>query len=68
MTIPAILELLSSEDQSLLIWRNALLVLDLGLYILDGVAGLNLQSDGLSSQGLHEDLHDDACLDLCNES
>jgi hypothetical protein len=31
--------------------------LDLGLDILDGVAGLYLQSDRLPRQGLHEDLH-----------
>ena len=31
--------------------------LDLGLDILDGVAGLHLQGDGLPGQGLDEDLH-----------
>uniref|UniRef100_A0A453CNI3 Uncharacterized protein n=1 Tax=Aegilops tauschii subsp. strangulata TaxID=200361 RepID=A0A453CNI3_AEGTS len=36
---------------------DALLVLDLGLDIVDGVRALNLQSDGLPRQGLHEDLH-----------
>merc|ERR1739837_57376 len=34
---PAILELLSSKDQPLLVWGDALLVLDLGLDILNGV-------------------------------
>ena len=34
-----------------------LLVLDLGLHSLDGVGGLDLESDGLASQSLHEDLH-----------
>merc|ERR1712151_1060299 len=53
----AILELLSSEDESLLIRRDAFLVLDLGLDILDGVCGLNIKSDGLTSQSLDEDLH-----------
>ena len=33
------------------------LVLDLGLDIFDGVAGLNLEGDGLPRQRLHEDLH-----------
>ena len=33
------------------------LVLDLGLDIVDGVAGLDLESDGLPGQGFHEDLH-----------
>merc|ERR1711896_71751 len=40
---PAILELLASEDQPLLVRGDALLVLDLGLDILDGVGGLNLK-------------------------
>ena len=53
----AILKLFSSKDQSLLIWWNALLVLDLGLHILDRIRGLDLESDGLASQGLHKDLH-----------
>lgn len=50
----AILELLTSEDQSLLVRGNALLVLDLGLDIVDGVRGLDLEGDGLARQGLHE--------------
>ena len=43
-----ILQLLSSEDQTLLIWGNSLLVLDLGLDVLDGVRGLDIQSNRLS--------------------
>jgi len=53
----AILELLTSEDKSLLIWWDSLLVLDLGLDVLDGVRWLDIKSDGLASQGLDEDLH-----------
>jgi len=53
----AVLELLAREDQSLLVRRDALLVLDLGLDVLDGVALLNLEGDGLAGQGLDEDLH-----------
>merc|ERR1712213_269590 len=53
----SILELLSSKDQSLLVWRNSFLVLDLGLDILNGVRWFNLEGDGLSSQCLDEDLH-----------
>merc|ERR1712072_462426 len=53
----AILELLTSKDESLLIWGNTLLVLDLGLDVLNGVCGLNIKSDGLTSQSLDEDLH-----------
>ncbi|KAF7078315.1 hypothetical protein CFC21_082774 [Triticum aestivum] len=53
----AILQLLAGKDQALLVRGNALLVLDLGLDIVDGVRALNLQSDGLAGEGLHEDLH-----------
>ena len=53
----AIFQLLASEDQPLLIWGNAFLVLDLGLDVLDGVAGLHLEGDGLTGEGLDEDLH-----------
>ena len=52
-----ILELLSGEDQTLLIWWDSLLVLDLGLDVLDGVGGFDFQGDGLSGEGLDEDLH-----------
>merc|ERR1719219_147296 len=38
----AILKLLSSKDQSLLVRRNSFLVLNLGLDILNGIAGLHL--------------------------
>ena len=53
----AILELLSSEDESLLVGRDALLILDLGLNVVDRVRGLHLKSDGLASESLDEDLH-----------
>ena len=50
----AILELLASKDQTLLVRGDTLLVLDLGLDIVDGVGGLDLKGDGLARQGLHE--------------
>ena len=53
----SILQLLSSEDQSLLLRWNPFFVLDLGLDILNGVIGFHIQRDGLSRQRLHEDLH-----------
>ncbi|KFO59390.1 hypothetical protein N302_01295, partial [Corvus brachyrhynchos] len=52
-----IFQLLASKDQPLLIRRDAFLVLDLGLDILNGITGLDFQSDGLACQGLHKDLH-----------
>ena len=52
-----ILELLPSEDESLLVGRNTLLVLNLRLHIVDRIRRLDLQRDGLASKGLDEDLH-----------
>merc|ERR1712056_31010 len=54
---PSVLELVTGEDKPLLVRRDALLVLDLSLDVLDGVGGLDLKGDGLASQGLDEDLH-----------
>ncbi|GET93442.1 polyubiquitin, putative [Leishmania tarentolae] len=53
----ALLQLLAGEDQALLVRRDALLVLDLGLHVLNRVARLHLQRDRLAGQRLHEDLH-----------
>uniref|UniRef100_A0A2M3ZMK6 Putative ubiquitin/40s ribosomal protein s27a fusion n=1 Tax=Anopheles braziliensis TaxID=58242 RepID=A0A2M3ZMK6_9DIPT len=53
----AILQLLAGEDQTLLIRRDALLVLDLRLHILDGVRWLDLERDGLAGERFHENLH-----------
>ena len=52
-----ILQLLSCKDETLLIWRNPLLVLNLGLDIFDCIARLNLERDRLASESLDEDLH-----------
>merc|ERR1719433_346650 len=52
-----IFELLSSEDQSLLLWWNSFLVLNLRLDIRDGVIWLDVQGDRLSREGLDENLH-----------
>ena len=43
-----VLKLLAGEDQALLVGRDALLVLDLGLHIVDGVGGLDLQGNRLT--------------------
>merc|ERR1712026_428402 len=53
----SVLQLLTSEDQPLLIRGDSLLVLDLSLDVLDGVRGLDLEGDGLAGEGLDEDLH-----------
>ena len=53
----AVFQLLSSKDQSLLIWRNSFLILDLLLNIFNGVGAFDLKSDGLAREGLNENLH-----------
>ena len=44
-----VLELLARKNQALLIRRNAFLVLDLALNVVDSVRGFDLEGDGLSS-------------------
>ena len=56
----AILKLLACEDEALLVWRYSLLFLYLGLDVVDGVGGFDLEGDGLARQGLNEDLHSTA--------
>jgi len=53
----AVFQLLSSEDQSLLLRWNSFLVLDFGLDIHNRVVGLDVQGDRLSGEGLDENLH-----------
>jgi len=50
----AVLELLASENQALLVRGNALLVLNLRLHIVDGIRRFNLEGDGLSREGLDD--------------
>jgi len=52
-----VFQLLSGENESLLIRGDTLFVLDLALDIVDRVGRLYLKGNGLSSQGLDEDLH-----------
>merc|ERR1739838_962353 len=54
---PSVLQLLTSEDQSLLIWGYCLLVLDLGLDVLNGIGRFDLKGDGLAGESFDEDLH-----------
>lgn len=71
----AVFELLSSEDKTLLVRRDAigdhqtmasqwrmvahlpLFVLNLRLYVVDGIRRLHLQRDSLAGESLNEDLH-----------
>ena len=50
----AVLKLLASENETLLIRRNAFLVLNLGLYVVDGVRRFNLEGDGLAGESLDD--------------
>merc|ERR1719230_182877 len=54
---PTVFQLFSSENQSLLIGRDSLLVLDLRLHIVNRVRWLHLQRDRLASQCFHKNLH-----------
>ena len=45
----AVLKLFAGEDETLLVGRDAFLILDLRLDVIDGVGRLNLEGDGLSS-------------------
>merc|ERR1711957_847227 len=53
----SVFQLLSSKDETLLIRRNSFLILNLSLDIINGIRWFNIQSDGLSSECLHKDLH-----------
>ena len=55
----AFFQLLAGEDEALLIRRDAFLVLDLGLDVVDAVVGLAFEGDVLASEGADEDLHFD---------
>jgi len=52
-----ILKLFSCENQTLLIRWNALLVLNLGLYVRNGIRRLDIQRNSLTCQSFHKDLH-----------
>ena len=58
----AIFQLLAREDEALLVGRDALLVLDLLLHVVDRVARLHVERDGLAGEGFHEDLRGRACF------
>ena len=49
--------MLSGEDESLLIWGNSFLILDLGFDVLNSVCWFDIKGDGLTSKSLNEDLH-----------
>ena len=52
-----IFQLLSSEDEALLVWGNPFLVLDLRFHIVNSVGRLHFQRDSFPGESLYEDLH-----------
>lgn len=50
----AVLKLLASKDQALLVRGDALLVLNLRLDVVDGIRRFDLESDCLSGKGLDD--------------
>merc|ERR1719183_374669 len=52
-----VFQLLASEDQTLLVRWNALLILDLGLNIVNGIRSLHVKRDRFAGQSFDEDLH-----------
>jgi len=53
----AIFELFTGKDESLLIWRNTFLILDLCLDIFDWICWFNIKSDGFTCECFDENLH-----------
>ena len=53
----AVVQLLACEDEALLVRRDALLVLDLLLHRLYGVARLDVQGDGATGERTNKNLH-----------
>jgi hypothetical protein len=52
----AVLELFTGKDQTLLVRRDALLVLNLRFDIVDGIRRLDIEGDGLTGEGLDKNL------------
>lgn len=52
-----VLELFARENESLLIRRNALFVLNFGLDAFDGVRRFDLQRNGFSGESFDKNLH-----------
>ena len=50
----SVFQLLASEDESLPVRRDTLLILDLRLHVVDSVGGLDLEGDGLPGESLNE--------------
>ena len=58
----AVFKLLTSKNESLLVWRYPFLILNLLLHILDGIARLSVECDCFSSERLDKNLQFDLLL------
>lgn len=63
---PAVLQLLPRENESLLVGRNALLVLNFALDHVDRVARLDFERDRFAGQVLDKHLHAVQLLNRCS--
>uniref|UniRef100_A0A1L8E847 Putative ubiquitin/40s ribosomal protein s27a fusion n=1 Tax=Haematobia irritans TaxID=7368 RepID=A0A1L8E847_HAEIR len=52
-----IFQLFTGKDQTLLIWRNTFLVLNLSLNVFNSIGWFDLQCNGFTSQSFNENLH-----------
>jgi len=52
-----ILQLFTGEDKTLLVWWDTFFILNFCLDVFDGVRGFDFEGNGLSGQGLDENLH-----------
>ncbi|CAL6052840.1 Conserved_hypothetical protein [Hexamita inflata] len=53
----SIVELLSGENETLLVWLDGFFVLNLTLQVLYGVSRLHVESDYFLCQGFYKDLY-----------
>jgi len=52
-----VLQLLAGKDKTLLVWGDALLFLNLVLYVVDRIRRLNLESNSFTGKGFDKNLH-----------
>jgi hypothetical protein len=64
----AVLELFTGKDQTLLVGRDTLLVLNLRFDIVDGIRRLDIEGDGLTGEGLDKNLWESTTKGESSES
>jgi len=53
----AVLELLTSEDKSLLIWWDTFFILNFSLNVFNAISWLDIKGNSFTCEGLNENLH-----------